>query len=177
MSRIAVAVVLILLVVLFKTCSVGELPPGRPALEFTAEDLLGNKISLSDYRGKVVLLDFWATWCGPCLAELPNVKQVYHKYRDEGFIVIGISLDSDRQALETFLMEQGIEWPQIFDGKGWDNEISDLYRVYSIPSTFLVDRDGIIRYTDLRGRSLERSVKELLRVSPSGNSPDKISGG
>jgi len=169
MSRIAAAVLLIVLIVLFRNCSVSELPAGRPALGFTAEDLSGNTISLSDYRGKVVLLDFWATWCGPCLSELPNVKRVYKKYRDEDFVVIGISLDSNREQFETFILKQGIEWPQIFDGKGWDNEVSQLYNIFSIPSTFLVDRDGIIRYTNLTGPNLERSVKALLRAPASEN--------
>lgn len=160
MIRVTIALLALALLVTLTTCG-GDPWIGRPAVDFAAEDLTGKRISLSDYRGKVVLLDFWATWCGPCLAELPNVKQVHDKYKDKGLVVIGISLDRDRSRLQSFVMQQGVHWPQIFEGGGGYN-IAQLYRVNAIPSTFLLDREGVIRYTNLRGPRLERSVVRLL---------------
>ena len=139
------------------------LTPGHPAPDFTFTTLRdGRRLSLSDFQGKVVLLDFWATWCEPCMAELPNVKEIYKKYHDRGFEIIGISLDTSESALRSELQKQGITWPQYYDGKGWDNQIAALYRVFAIPATFLLDREGIIRYRDLRGQELADKVAELL---------------
>ena len=153
-----------LLSVLVISAACAKDPTGTPAPDFRAGDIAGNEISLSDYRGKVVLLDFWATWCAPCVEELPNVRRVYEKYGKNGFEVIGISLDVDQIDLEAFLLRERIDWPQIFDGKGWENEISRLYGVQSIPSTFLLDRNGFIRHVGLRGSDLELSVAALLDV-------------
>lgn len=126
----------------------------------------GETLSLWDLRGKVVLLDFWATWCAPCLEELPYVKDVYQRYHDQGFEIVGISLDLDEEALRAFLEDEGITWPQYFDGRGWENEVAKLYRVQAIPATFLLDRDGVIRYRDPRGEELERAVAELISEAP-----------
>jgi len=144
------------------------LTPGHPAPDFSFTTLRdGRRLSLSDFHGKVVLLDFWATWCEPCMAELPNVKEIYKKYHDRGFEIIGISLDTSESALRSELQKQGITWPQYYDGKGWDNQIAALYRVFAIPATFLLDREGVIRYRDLRGEELEDKVAELL-AEPAG---------
>lgn len=139
-----------------------RLEVGKPAIEFTARTLEGETISLSDYRGKVVLLDFWATWCGPCLAELPNVKRVYEKYGAEGFVVIGVSLDIDRRKLERFVREHDIRWPQVYDGRGWENDVARLYGVVAIPATLLLDKNGNVRQAGLHGAQLETSVKALI---------------
>lgn len=136
--------------------------PGHRAPEFTMESLDGREIRLSDYRGRVVLLDFWATWCQPCIVELPNVVRTYSEYNHRGFEIIGLSLDEDRDRLVGFVKEQKIPWPQLFDGKGWKMEIAQLYRVSAIPATYLLDRNGTIRYKNLRGRELARRVEELL---------------
>ncbi|HAF70345.1 MAG: Alkyl hydroperoxide reductase/ Thiol specific antioxidant/ Mal allergen [Acetothermia bacterium 64_32] len=139
------------------------LTPGHPAPDFSFVPLRGGgKLSLSDLRGKVVLLDFWATWCGPCMEELPNVISIYQEFHDQGLEIIGISLDTSESQLRQVLQEKGMSWPQYFDGKGWENEIALLYRVFGIPATFLLDREGIIRYRDLRGQELKEKVAELL---------------
>jgi peroxiredoxin/TolA-binding protein len=137
--------------------AVGKTPP---AIEAT--DLSGQPQSLDRYRGKVLLIDFWATWCGPCRAELPNVKALYRKYKDRGFAVLGVSLDEDRSALKGVLREEQMEWPQLCDGKGWRSPIAQQYGVTAIPRTVLLDRQGVIRYVDVRGDALDQGVAELL---------------
>ncbi len=96
-----------------------KLKIGAPAIDFRTTDIEGKEVGIADYKGKVVLLDFWATWCAPCRAEMPNVKKVYSDFSGQGFDILGVSMDNNRQALDTYLSEQGMKWRQIFDGKGW----------------------------------------------------------
>ena len=135
----------------------------QKALDFQVNDINGNSLSLKKYRGKVVLLDFWATWCGPCLVEMPNVKRIYQKYKKQNFQIIGISLDTDISKLRSYLKREGITWPQYFDGAGWENSIAQKYGINSIPRMYLIDGDGIIRKENVRGRALELAVSELVR--------------
>ena len=132
----------------------------KPAPDFRVMDIRGEELSLEQYRGQVVLLDFWATWCGPCIAEMPNVKLAYAKHRDRKFHIIGISLDSSIAPLEAYIQREGIEWRQYLDSTG---QISGLYNVQAIPSTFLIDGAGIVRRVNLRGLALESAVAELVR--------------
>jgi len=131
-------------------------------LKFTAVD--GRPVDVANLRGKVVLIDFWATWCEPCKEELPNVRAVYEKYHDKGFEVIGISLDPEksRQKLMDFCKENGLVWPQYFDGKFWQNEVAQKYAVSGIPATFLLGKDGKIVSTDAVRGKLEVEVKQQL---------------
>jgi len=138
------------------------LVPGSVFPGFTEKDLHGKPLSIAAYHGKVVLIDFWATWCGPCVAELPNVLKTYQKYHDQGFEIIGISLDQDKQKLETFLEQKGITWQQYFDGDGWSNKLAVKYGVEAIPATFLLDGQGKIIGTDLRGDALAEAVAKAL---------------
>jgi thiol-disulfide isomerase/thioredoxin len=128
-------------------------------MKFTAVD--GREVDLAKMRGKVVLIDFWATWCGPCVAELPNVLKAYKELHPKGFEIVGISLDSDKAELEAFVKEQGMEWPQFFDGKGWKNEIATTYDIQSIPAMWLVDQKGMVVDTSARS-DLEEKVAKLL---------------
>ena len=133
---------------------------GKPAPEFKVKDLKGKEISLEKYRGKVVLLDFWATWCGPCIAELPNVQKTYEKYKDKKFEIIGISLDRSATKLDNFLKKRELPWVHYWDD---GDKVADQYRVTAIPSMFLLDGKGIIRTTNLRGAKLEKAVDALVK--------------
>ena len=133
---------------------------GEPATDFQAIDLNGQELSLKKYRGQVVLLDFWATWCFPCLAEIPHIKKVYDKYKDQKFVVIGISLDSSRVMLEEYIEKENITWHQFLDEGG---TVAKMYNVSGIPATFLIDGEGIIRKVKLRGNALEAAVAELVK--------------
>jgi thiol-disulfide isomerase/thioredoxin len=128
-------------------------------LQFTAVD--GTAVDLAKLRGKVVLIDFWATWCGPCVEEVPDVVATYQKFHDKGFEVVGISLDKDKAAVLTFTKEHGMVWPQYFDGKGWDNDISKGYGINSIPAMWLVDQKGMLVTMTARD-DLAGQVEKLL---------------
>jgi len=130
--------------------------------DFFEKDLLGNPLSVAKYKDKVVLVDFWATWCVPCVGELPNVISAYKKHHADGFEVIGISLDQDEQKLKSFLKTKEIPWPQYFDGKGWQNKLAAKYGIDSVPATFLLDRQGKIIGQDLRGEALEEALTKAL---------------
>ena len=137
---------------------------GKPVPDFSATDLDGNPISLQDYRGKVVLLDFWAVWCGPCIVEMPNLKKVYNTYKDAGFDIIGISLDNDETKLRDYLKENDILWRQVFSGEGWMNPVAQQYGIRAIPAPWLIDREGNLITHKARGHDLERLVAEALKV-------------
>lgn len=139
-----------------------KLKSGNPAPEISVVSSKGLRIKLSEYRGKVVLLDFWAAWCMPCRMEMPNVIEVYEKHHPKGFEIIGVSLDSDRGQFESFVKTNAMTWPQIYDGKKWDSEVGRLYGVTSIPATYLIDKQGKIRYHNLRGEQLAPAVERLL---------------
>lgn len=131
--------------------------------DFSATDESGKPLSVAALKGKVVLVDFWATWCPPCRAELPNVIQTYQKHHDQGFEVIGVSLDEDRDKLDTFVKQQeGMTWPQYFDGQGWQNKLAAKYGVEAIPFAVLIGPDGKIIGKELRGDELEDAVAKAV---------------
>jgi len=125
---------------------------------FNEKDVAGKSLSIANYKGKVVMIDFWATWCGPCRGEIPNVVATYQKYHDKGFEIIGVSLDQDSQKLQNFTQENNMTWQQYFDGQGWDNKLAVKYGIESIPMTFLLDGNGKIIGKNLRGQELTDAV-------------------
>jgi peroxiredoxin len=129
---------------------------------FTGQDVrTGKAISLEKLRGKVVLVDFWATWCGPCKGEVPNVVKVYEKYHKQGFEVISISLDRNVDALKSFISAQKMDWNHIFDK---DSKLRDKYGVRGIPQMYVIGRDGKVLSESARGAELERVVEEGLKA-------------
>jgi thiol-disulfide isomerase/thioredoxin len=130
-------------------------------LKFTATD--GTHVDAAKLRGKVVLIDFWASWCPPCMADAPHLVAVYQKLHDRGFEIIGICLDQDKAAMESAIKSTGMTWPQQFDGKSIENEIAQRFGIQMLPSTWLFDKTGKLREADLRGPELEFRIENLLR--------------
>lgn len=137
--------------------------PGKMFMDASIPDMDGKMHKLSEWcgKGKVVLIDFWASWCGPCRQEMPNVVENYNKYKDMGFEVIGISFDQNKEAWVNGVKKLGMEWPQLSELKSWNNEAGKLYGIQSIPSNVLVGKDGKILALDLRGEDLGNKLKEI----------------
>jgi thiol-disulfide isomerase/thioredoxin len=142
-----------------------SLVPGIQFPDFNEEDVSGKPLSLANYHGKVVLVDFWATWCMPCRMELPNVIAAYQKYHNKGFEVVGISLDTTQKNLLDFTTENNMPWPQYFDGHGWDNKLVQKYGIEAIPATFLLDGNGKIIGENLRGEELDDAVAKAIAAN------------
>ncbi|MDE0397103.1 MAG: redoxin domain-containing protein [Candidatus Poribacteria bacterium] len=137
---------------------------GKPVPDFSTTDLDGNPISLQGYRGKVVLLDFWAVWCGFCIEEMPNLKRVYDTYKDQGFDIIGVSLDDEESELRDYIKENDLQWRQVYSGERWkDDPLAQQYNITGVPSQWLIDRDGKLITHKARGEKLEGLVVEALK--------------
>jgi peroxiredoxin len=138
-------------------------PVGKEFPSFTEKDVIsGRKISLEDFRGKVVLVDFWATWCGPCLQELPNVKAAYDKYHKQGFEIVSISLDKSIDACKKFVEREKMTWHHIADGKFWDARLAKRFGVMAIPKAYLIGRDGTVVSDEARGPALAAAIEKAL---------------
>jgi peroxiredoxin len=135
---------------------------GTDAIEFTQTDVDGKNVSLSSFRGKYVLVDFWASWCRPCREENPNVVKVYNKYKDKNFTVLGVSLDQNRAPWVKAIQNDNLAWTQVSDLKGWANEAAAKYNIQSIPQNYLIDPSGKIVAKNLRGVDLESKLDEIL---------------
>lgn len=135
---------------------------GQEAPEINQPSPDGTNIALSSLKGKIVLVDFWASWCGPCIKEMPNVVKAYAKYKDKGFEIYGVSLDAEKERWVNAIKKEGMTWPQVSDLKQWDCQPAKQYGVTSIPATFLLDKEGKIIAKNLRGEELEKAIENAL---------------
>lgn len=149
--------------VALRIATVKKTQEGVEAPDFTQPDINGHMVQLSDYRGKYVLIDFWASWCAPCRRENPNLVKAYATYKDKGFEILGVSMDkaADKEKWLKAIEADGLTWTQVGDLKGWENTAGVLYEVKAIPTNFLVDPSGKIVAKELRGAALQKKLAEI----------------
>jgi len=140
-----------------------QIKTGEPAPELSLPGQNGEIVRLSDLKGRVVLIDFWASWCGPCRKNNPHLVRLYHKYHERGLEIYGVSIDDNMSSWKQAVQHDQLEWVQVNDSKGWDAPSTILYGVDAIPASFLLDKNGIIKNKDLVGSNLEQAIKSLLK--------------
>jgi peroxiredoxin len=148
--------------VFFTIIAFGQPRFGEPAYNISLPDVNGNIIDLSSLRGKVVLIDFWASWCPPCRANNKEMVKLYPKYKDKGFEILGVSLDDRQKDWIKAIGKDKIKWLQVNDPGGWDSPTAAKWKLYAIPTTVLIDKEGNVFAIDLEKKQLEAALKELL---------------
>ena len=138
-------------------------PMGKVIADFEQEDVNGKMVNIKSFRGKYVLIDFWASWCGPCRGENPNVVAAFNKYKNKNFTVLGISLDKTKSPWLEAIKKDGLIWTQLSDLKGWSNAVSQQFGITSIPQNFLIDPNGVVIAKNLRGAALEAKLESILK--------------
>lgn len=141
----------------------GSAAIGKVIPDFSQTDANGKSINIKSLRGKYVLIDFWASWCGPCRGENPNVVAAYNKYKDKNFTVLGISLDSKKENWMKAISDDGLTWQHVSDLKGWSNQVAQQFGITSIPQNFLIDPNGVVIDKNLRGEALEAKLESILK--------------
>jgi len=134
-----------------------------PAPDFTLPDRSGKPVALSSFKGKYVLVDFWASWCGPCRKENPNVVQAYNQFKDKNFTILGVSLDKEKAPWEKAIADDGLSWTHVSDLKFWDSQVVPLYNIQGIPYNVLLDPNGVVIAENLRGEELSQKLAEILK--------------
>jgi peroxiredoxin len=152
-----------LVLIIFSLCATAQVKLGHAAPEISLPDTKNTITNLSAYKGKVVLIDFWASWCGPCRRSNPGVIKLYNKYKNKGFEVFGVSIDSKKSAWLKAIKQDGINYTQVNDNDGWDAVSASKYGVDAIPATFLLNKEGIVIAINLEGAELENKIGELLK--------------
>jgi peroxiredoxin len=135
---------------------------GQQAYEIALPTVIGDTIKLSSLKGKVVLIDFWASWCGPCRITNRKMVKIYPKYKARGFEILGVSLDKDRADWKKAVVKDKISWLQVNDNGGWEAKTGAQWNIYQIPTSYLIDKEGRIVGMDLEGKELEKALRELL---------------
>ncbi|MBS1538887.1 MAG: TlpA family protein disulfide reductase [Bacteroidetes bacterium] len=135
---------------------------GETAPNFTMNNQFGKPVSLKDFRGKVVVIDFWATWCGPCVASIPKIKELNKKYSGDNFVLLGVSLDKDLEQWKSFISQEQMDWTHIADGQNWNNAVAVRYQIESIPNVWIIDKEGKIVGKELRGSAVESALTTIM---------------
>jgi thiol-disulfide isomerase/thioredoxin len=138
------------------------LKPGKVLPDFIQNNIEDQPFSITSLRGKIVLIDFWASWCGPCRKENPTLKKIYEKYKTKGFEIVGVSLDHDKEKWKLAIEKDGLSWIQLSDLKGWDNEVANEFQVNELPFNILLDKEGRIMAINLKGPALEKKISNLV---------------
>jgi peroxiredoxin len=136
---------------------------GDTAPEIALPGIKGDTIKLSSFKGKIAMIDFWASWCGPCRKSNPHVQKLYEKFKDKGFEVFGISIDNKKEPWLKAIRKDKIKYTQVLDGGGWDSNTAVKFGVDAIPATFLLNKEGVVVAVNLEGKDLEDKIKELLK--------------
>jgi len=155
-------IILAAIVICGSIVSKAQLPVGKMAPEISLPNAQDSLVNLSSYKGKVVLVDFWASWCGPCRAANPSILRIHKKYKDQGLIVLGVSIDVNKQLWLKAVKKDKLTFQQVNDNTGLDSKITDAYRVDLIPTTFLLDKTGMIVAVDEEGKVLDKLIKQML---------------
>ncbi len=153
---------LIIPVVFFSVLAAAQPRIGQQAYEISLPGLKGDTITLSSLKGKVVLIDFWASWCGPCRMSNKQMVKLYPKYKDKGFEILGVSLDDNAKDWKKAVVKDKIKWLQVNDAGGWEAPTAQKWNLFAIPTTFLIDKEGRVVAVDLEKKDLEQALKELL---------------
>jgi peroxiredoxin len=135
----------------------------QPAPAFTLPDVSGQPVALSSFKGRYVLVDFWASWCGPCRKENPNVVRAYQQFKDKNFTILGVSLDKEKGPWQKAIAADGLTWAHVSDLKFWDSEVVPKYNIQGIPYNVLVDPNGVVIAENLRGAELDKKLGEVLK--------------
>jgi peroxiredoxin len=153
---------LLFLMIISVSALSAQIKKGKSAPEIKLKDIEGQTFTLSSLKGKVVLLDFWASWCMPCRKNNPNLVALYEKFKGDGFEILGVSIDENNEAWKKAVEKDGLTWKQVVDNNGWQAKSTYNYNIDAIPASFLIDQNGVIKGVNLEGRELEGAVKKLL---------------